>query len=759
MVFAQAVALALLLVTDCHVAATPVNNNTTTPNACASISALYNNNASYFPVDLARDCLRSVPLDRTGDALQLKGLRTLLDFQAEITYLQDPPQGYYYPAVDILGGLDELVARLNTSYYSTEYDLQSDVYSLVRAAHDTHLFYVPDLIGLFTFVRLGPDGNPYQIVSVSPDGVSLPHIYAVSDQAALIGNASHYTPSPITSIDGQDVETYLNGIATYEPLGLGFVFQDPDAAYNASFPNIPNLLAHDGTAEIGNLFPINYTYPDRNTTAITFANGTTEQTPIVATSSQNFSSITSGADLYALFCNATLDLAQLQARIAATSSSSSSSSTKPVTTRVPYAPIPLNETPPADKQLPTYPRPLAIASDNSIAGYFPSTPPANDLAVLTVPNFGPADVVEFENVVRQFLATAAANNKTRLLIDLRGNAGGIVAVCYDLFRQLFPSQTPYGTTNARAIPLLNDIGTSVSGYFDRNQSAAMGPEAMERGYYNPYNYHLELTANNTAFPSWDALFGPHVDGRYGNFTSLLRYNLSDEASTAFPAADVYGYGNNTAPQPQTFQPADIVLLQDGTCSSACALFTELVKSQENVRQVVVGGRRQTGPMQGVGGTKGAQQFSMYIVVTGWYAGYIDGTPSQQAYWNQTYGGLEDGWFVETTGKALARAANIPSGFNASLNLRNNIREADSSRTPLQFVYEAANCRFFYTPAMYASQEAVWNKAYELMWANGTCVEGSTGHPSSRPGTGRARSLMRVEETALWTDPGCWLWRF
>lgn len=253
---------------------------------------------------------------------------------------------------------------------------------------------------------------------------------------------------------------------------------------------------------------------------------------------------------------------------------------------------------------------------------------------------------------------------------------------------------------------------------------------------DPYNYHLELTANNTAFDSWNALFGPHAagDGRYGNFTSLLRYNLSDAASTAFPAADIYGYGNNTTSQPQTFQPADIVLLQDGTCSSACALFTELMKSQDNVRQVVVGGRRQTGPMQGVGGTKGAQQFFMYTVVTGWYAGYIDGTPSEQAYWNQTYGGLEDGWFIETTGKALARAANIPAGFNASLNLRNNIRQDDTSRTPLQFVYEAADCRFFYTPAMYANQEAVWNKAYEMMWVNGTCVEGSTGHVSSRPGT-------------------------
>jgi hypothetical protein len=50
-------------------------------------------------------------------------------------------------------------------------------------------------------------------------------------------------------------------------------------------------------------------------------------------------------------------------------------------------------------------------------------------------------------------------------------------------------------------------------------------------------------------------------------------------------------------------------LHDGMCSSTCAIASELLKDQGDVRTIAVGGRPQEGPMQGVGGTKGAQVFS------------------------------------------------------------------------------------------------------------------------------------------------------
>lgn len=74
--------------------------------------------------------------------------------------------------------------------------------------------------------------------------------------------------------------------------------------------------------------------------------------------------------------------------------------------------------------------------------------------------------------------------------------------------------------------------------------------------------------------------------------------------------------------------------------------------------------------------------------------------------------------------------NFPlSLLDASVNLRNAYVE-DDTETPLQFVYEAAECRRFYTLENYFRQESVWRAAAEAMFRDGGCVEGSTGGEGS-----------------------------
>lgn len=70
---------------------------------------------------------------------------------------------------------------------------------------------------------------------------------------------------------------------------------------------------------------------------------------------------------------------------------------------------------------------------------------------------------------------------------------------------------------------------------------------------------------------------------------------------------------------------------------------------------------------------------------------------------------------------------------ANVNFQNNIRKGDDSATPLMFVYEASNCRFFYTPQMFVDQSLVWDYAYNLQWGNGTCLKDSTSAPSAATG--------------------------
>ena len=45
------------------------------------------------------------------------------------------------------------------------------------------------------------------------------------------------------------------------------------------------------------------------------------------------------------------------------------------------------------------------------------------------------------------------------------------------------------------------------------------------------------------------------------------------------------------------------------CSSTCTIVSELLKNQGGVRTIAVGGQPKFSPMQGIGGTKGAQSWS------------------------------------------------------------------------------------------------------------------------------------------------------
>lgn len=89
------------------------------------------------------------------------------------------------------------------------------------------------------------------------------------------------------------------------------------------------------------------------------------------------------------------------------------------------------------------------------------------------------------------------------------------------------------------------------------------------------------------FKTWDDLYGPvHIHG--DTFTNLVRFNLSDKYQTFEDPVSDYRRLKGIVPV-QTFDASDIVLLQDGRCASTCAVFSEFMKSQGHVGQVVMGG--------------------------------------------------------------------------------------------------------------------------------------------------------------------------
>lgn len=310
------------------------------------------------------------------------------------------------------------------------------------------------------------------------------------------------------------------------------------------------------------------------------------------------------------------------------------------------------------------------------------------------------------------------------------------------------SQEPFGGTRFRANDALNSAGKITEDflanktYAQSNQTAFV--EAFRQGttkidifgFTAGFNYQHQLDINNQAIGSWERSFGP--DQINGNaFTTTLRYNFSDGISTTYAGFSVIGFGDNTneTRTPQPFEAQDMVMLHDDMCSSTCAIASELLKNQGAVRTIAIGGRPQTGPMQGIGGTKGAQVFSWDDIQNRMQAVYFLGSPQQQAQWEK-----EDLGKTAFATQLFKRSAYQNGRVAGGVNLKDNIRQNDDSKTPLMFVYEAADCRMWLIAPVITDVTEVWRGVADRMFRNETsmCVRGSTGDPTSVSGGGQTR---------------------
>jgi hypothetical protein len=211
------------------------------------------------------------------------------------------------------------------------------------------------------------------------------------------------------------------------------------------------------------------------------------------------------------------------------------------------------------------------------------------------------------------------------------------------------------------------------------------------------------------FTSWGQYFGPHPDN--GDFfTTTQRDNLSsiifdDEALGIV----VYGFANETITSPQPFEAEDIVILTDAYCASTCAVFVEMMHHQAGVKTVVAGGRPEIGPMQAVGGTRGSQSYA---------TSDLDSDIDVAIYLNSSVAQYLPNRDVDLWVQY------------AQFNLLDQIRKDEYF--PLQFAYEAADCRIFYTTETFYNYTNLWNYAANAIWYNpALCVPGSTGQSTNQ----------------------------
>ncbi|KAI1003333.1 hypothetical protein K3495_g4878 [Podosphaera aphanis] len=686
----------------------------TTTHPCAEISASASSALQATPKDvdlpalparpsvsakLAYDCLISVPLNPNDASALVKSIFPYVEWQSDLAYLKNPPSGYLMPPVDVRKELRRVLSNVHQKKYANEHEFQIDLFDVFQSVHDGHFRYVPDLVGAIQFRRT------VGIVSVSKDGVEVPKIYIDADIKEYVRARSSTMPSVITHINGQDALEYITETMMKNNL------HDPDAQYN----NMMYGKAHDAhftktnyqglfalTGRIGHYYP----GPE---TRILFENGTENVYENYAAISAKLDGVTDGSSMYEKVC----------------SGAQGSNET------IPEPDIEIESEPEVEPEVPVnielrssvkrafgYPTPEVISADKMVSGYFLEDPAHSDVAVLSILSFQAKSALDFQSVVETMIANAKAAGKTKIIIDLSSNGGGNLLCGYDAFRQFFPQIEQDGFTRIRSHPAQQIISKQLSQRSSNFSLESTDPSDYEY-YQTPMNYRYDLNLTNQHFPTYADKFTPqNFNG--DNYTSIMRWEMDEPTLTSSKwgvGINITGYGDRKNFS-QPFDAENIVMLYDGTCASACTIFSEFMRIQAGVKSIAMGGRPHKGPIQGIGGTKGANSYNFGSLRKLARLALNTGTPDQVASW-----------------KLLSGMTDLPikRSIDTAINFRDIIlRDHLEDGIPAQYVYEPADCRLYYEPNMFIDVRAIWRKAASAAWGGADCVAGSLKPPPPPP---------------------------
>ncbi|RJE21019.1 hypothetical protein PHISCL_06640 [Aspergillus sclerotialis] len=644
------------------------------------------------PGGLAYDCLQSMPFYPQRGAEFITELKKYMQWQSTLDVLKDPPPGYQSAPVDLLAGLDEIQANTTNEQYKSQFEFDNALESLLASAHDRHLRITPCSHSVLGFKVNLP------LISVSTDGLQLPKVYTLSDAGLLTSEPDRV--SPVVSINGQDAASYFNEFALTQRE------QDPDARYNQlfrstyRFESMSNNFSPYSSWEYNNGL-----WPGDKEFKVKFANGTStvaEVTAIKQYGSMPFN-YKDGKQIFDLVCmphtkeelQSILKHQQQQQKPSASSETSSASSES-------QSPLPSG-----------YPKPVTRADDNSISGYYLDTPDFKDVAVLFIPTFEPGDNKQFADTATKFINGSKAAGKKKLIIDLSFNPGGTIDCGLDLFKLFFPQEEIYTATRYRAHEAMDLIGRALSRVDLHNETTYMNT--------NGFLLKAMVTPNQKyQYQTWPEAYGPHEElgSKVSSLMAINNFTLESNLTDS-----IRGYGPvKKNPKEQPFAAEDILLVTNGACSSTCTIFSELMKNQGGVRSLAFGGRPQLGPMQALGGVKGqkvANDGQLELLYK--TANEVADNATKEGH--PVLSEAQHKRLKELTPRADDENAPILGLSRFDVNLINGYRPGQEDM-PLQFVYEPADCRLFFTAENIVRPASGWEAAAKAFWGDGRCVEGS-----------------------------------
>lgn len=454
-----------------------------------TLTLLIDVTANFFWASDAYDCLSSVPLNTAVALRFLDYYNTTLQFQSTLAFLKNPTTEYQQPAIDVRQALKDIRQNLTDGYYSNQYDFEATVQSLVYRIHDYHVSLSTGILSAFSF------GSPYDIMSVSVDGKQPPQVY-IADDIIHMQSTPGFTPSPITSINGQDAISYLTSFAADNSYGL----LEPHADWNQlMYTPVQDILG------VYDTFGWEVTLYPGDSLNFTLANGTELDTYWLAIYQNLYRTgpLTTGGDFYNYFV-----LGNIPA-------SFTGPETRPgfdnFSTSSPAATSWYNYSDAYPAFADVFQPDLSLAGGGFLTGYFLND---SSTAVLSIPSFeefGDA-IGTFSNTTAEFISGAQDAGLTRVVLDLQQNTGGATLLAFDMFNQFFPSIDPFAGSRRRSFDLANVLGAATTDWWD-----SLTPNSTDYDYsiYHDDNAADEWVitdrinaATGTLFRSWEEYQGP-----------------------------------------------------------------------------------------------------------------------------------------------------------------------------------------------------------------------------------------------------------
>lgn len=139
--------------------------------------------------DIALACQLSAPFDQKLSIEQIYYFVPYINFESDLAYLKNPPSTYLISAVDILGDLNDIRQNASAGIYTNQYAFDAAITNLVGKAHNGHFTYTTGLIAAFEHHNIMP------LVSISKDGLALPHVYVASKSLSCYAHNTRFLTS------------------------------------------------------------------------------------------------------------------------------------------------------------------------------------------------------------------------------------------------------------------------------------------------------------------------------------------------------------------------------------------------------------------------------------------------------------------------------------------------------------------------------------------------------------------------------------